>query len=66
MHQFVTSPRLPDKSEYSKIIKEHEQLKNRTWSQVKDFVRNHKVSMAKKPRKVTTDDNGIDSGKVFK
>ena len=46
--------------------KETQTTKSRTWSQAKDCLRNHKVSMANKWKRSSTDGKDKNSGKVFK
>ena len=47
-HKHITHPRsLPGKNECEIILKRHKVLRGRSWTNIKDYVRNHKLKAAK-------------------
>ena len=51
-HKYLTTDRLPGKKECLMLITKNKELRNRSWTNVKDFVRNHKTSLRRKKKKV--------------
>ena len=49
--KFLHLKRLPGKSECENLIKQNEVLKNRTWRNIKDFVRNQTVALERSMKK---------------
>lgn len=56
---YISGPQLPGKHECEKLIKDFPVLSGRTWTKVKDFVKNHKVSMERKRKKECGEESKI-------
>lgn len=48
MHEFLVGNKLPGKNLCETLIKKNECLHKRKWTNVKDFVRNHKLKLSKR------------------
>ena len=51
-NEHVVGSTLPGKSECLKFLSKNSEIKNRTWTMIKDFIRNHKVSIDRKKSKI--------------